>query len=146
MPWGRNPRGTMRLVLRRKPHPVVLLAMLPLWLAGCLREVPTGKPVRRLAATWREPATGMEFVLVPAGGFRMGSPPEEPGRQADETPHEVVIGAWTSNKGKFSSLMVGVHRDGQLVYAGNVGTGYGAETVSRIMPALKVAAAAKSRL
>jgi len=60
--------------------------------------------------------------------------------------HEVVIGAWTSNKGKFSSLMVGVHRDGHLAYTGNVGTGYGAETVSRIMPALKAAAAAKSPL
>jgi bifunctional non-homologous end joining protein LigD len=57
---------------------------------------------------------------------------------------EVVIGAWTSNKGKFSSLMVGVHRNGHLAYTGNVGTGYGAETVSRIMPALRAAAAAKS--
>src|SRR5581483_10534018 len=52
--------------------------------------------------------------------------------------------AWKSNKGKFSSLMVGVHRDGHLAYTGNVGTGYGAETVSRIMPALKAAAAPKS--
>ncbi len=58
--------------------------------------------------------------------------------------HEVVIGAWTSNKGKFSSLMVGVHREGHLAYTGNVGTGYGAATVSRIMPALKAAAASKS--
>ena len=58
--------------------------------------------------------------------------------------HEVVIGAWTSNKGKFSSLMVGVHRDGHLAYTGNVGTGYGAEAVKRIMPALQAAAAAKS--
>ena len=58
--------------------------------------------------------------------------------------HEVVIGAWTSNKGKFSSLMVGVHRNGHLAYTGNVGTGYGAETVRQIMPALKAAAAAKS--
>ncbi len=58
--------------------------------------------------------------------------------------HEVVIGAWKSNKGKFSSLMVGVHRDGHLAYTGNVGTGYGAETVSRIMPALRAAAASKS--
>ena len=40
--------------------------------------------------------------------------------------------------------MVGVHRDGHLAYTGNVGTGYGAATVSRIMPALKAAAASKS--
>jgi bifunctional non-homologous end joining protein LigD len=58
--------------------------------------------------------------------------------------HEVVIGAWTSNKGKFSSLMVGVHRNGHLAYTGNVGTGYGAETVKRLMPALKAAASSKS--
>jgi bifunctional non-homologous end joining protein LigD len=58
--------------------------------------------------------------------------------------HEVVIGAWTSNNGKFSSLMVGVNKDGHLAYTGNVGTGYGAETVKQIMPSLKAAAAAKS--
>lgn len=58
--------------------------------------------------------------------------------------HEVVIGAWTSNNGKFSSLMVGVHKNGHLAYTGNVGTGYGAETVKRIMPALKGAAASTS--
>ena len=55
-----------------------------------------------------------------------------------------MIGAWTSNNGKFSSLMVGVHKNGHLAYTGNVGTGYGAETVKRIMPALKAAAASKS--
>lgn len=58
--------------------------------------------------------------------------------------HEVVIGAWTSTNGKFSSLMVGVNKGDHLVYTGNVGTGYGAETVQRIMPALKAAAASKS--
>ncbi len=45
--------------------------------------------------------------------------------------HEVVIGAWTSTNGKFSSLMVGVNKDDHLAYTGNVGTGYGAETVKR---------------
>ena len=54
----------------------------------------------------------------------------------DATRQGVVIGAWTSSKGKFSSLMVGVHRS-HLAYASNVGTGYGTETVSRIMPALR---------
>jgi bifunctional non-homologous end joining protein LigD len=58
--------------------------------------------------------------------------------------HEVVIGAWTSNKGKFSSLMVGVHRNGHLAYTGNVGTGYSAETLKHLLPALKAAAASKS--
>src|SRR5262249_17467269 len=35
---------------------------------------------------------GMKFVLVPAGTFVMGSPPDEAGRSADEGPqHEVTI-------------------------------------------------------
>jgi formylglycine-generating enzyme required for sulfatase activity len=42
-------------------------------------------------AAWVEPVTGMEFVLVPAGRFVMGSPPGEIGREAQERPHEVVI-------------------------------------------------------
>lgn len=33
----------------------------------------------------------MNFVLVPAGTFQMGSPGEEIGRQADESQHEVTI-------------------------------------------------------
>jgi bifunctional non-homologous end joining protein LigD len=55
--------------------------------------------------------------------------------------HEVVIGGWKSNAGKFRSLMVGVHRGGDhLAYVGIVGTGFGQDTVRRIMPALKAAA------
>jgi formylglycine-generating enzyme required for sulfatase activity len=42
-------------------------------------------------AAWVEPATGMEFVNVPAGRFVMGSPPGEKGREAQERPHEVTI-------------------------------------------------------
>jgi bifunctional non-homologous end joining protein LigD len=53
---------------------------------------------------------------------------------------EVVIGGWQTNKGKFRSLMAGVHRDGDLAYVGIVGTGFGQDTVKRIMPALKTAA------
>jgi len=35
---------------------------------------------------------GMEFALIPAGRFRMGSPPDEPMRQANEGPqHDVTI-------------------------------------------------------
>ncbi len=58
--------------------------------------------------------------------------------------HEVVVGGWKSNGGKFRSLMVGVHHDKKLVYTGIVGTGYGQDKVKRLMPALKKAAAAKS--
>jgi len=58
--------------------------------------------------------------------------------------HEVVIGAWKSNAGKFRSLMVGVHRGDHLAYVGVVGTGFGQDKVKRIMPALKAAAARQS--
>ncbi len=58
--------------------------------------------------------------------------------------HEVVIGAWTSNGNKFGSLMAGVYRDSQLIYVGNVGTGYGRDTVSKLLPKLKAAASDKN--
>jgi sulfatase modifying factor 1 len=40
---------------------------------------------------WREPATGMALVLIPAGTFTMGSPPGERGREAQERPHRVTL-------------------------------------------------------
>ena len=57
---------------------------------------------------------------------------------------EVVLGGWKTTNGKFRSLMAGMYRGKQLEYVGIVGTGYGADTVRRIMPALKNAAANKS--
>jgi bifunctional non-homologous end joining protein LigD len=57
---------------------------------------------------------------------------------------EVVIGGWKTTAGKFRSLMVGMHKGKHLVYAGIVGTGYGAGLVKRLMPELKVAATSKS--
>jgi bifunctional non-homologous end joining protein LigD len=50
--------------------------------------------------------------------------------------HEVVIGGWTSTGRAFRSLMAGVYREGTLVHVGRIGTGFGRETVSRIMPKL----------
>lgn len=58
--------------------------------------------------------------------------------------HEVVIGAWSSNGSQFRSLMAGVWRGDHLVYVGNIGTGFGGEKVSRLMPALKAAASEKN--
>jgi bifunctional non-homologous end joining protein LigD len=78
------------------------------------------------------------------------SAPYHSGRSEDWTKakcragHEVVIGAWKSNAGKFRSLMVGVHRGDHLAYVGVVGTGFGQDTVRRIMPALKAAASNKN--
>jgi bifunctional non-homologous end joining protein LigD len=58
--------------------------------------------------------------------------------------HEVVIGGWNSNGGKLRSLMAGVYRGDHLVYVGNVGTGFGHDTVKRLMPKLKAAASPES--
>ncbi|MGZ5877021.1 MAG: DNA ligase D [Bradyrhizobium sp.] len=52
---------------------------------------------------------------------------------------EVVLGGWKTTNGKFRSLMAGVHRGDHLAFVGLVGTGFGQDTVRRIMPALKAA-------
>ncbi|RAK67249.1 DNA ligase D [Phenylobacterium kunshanense] len=51
--------------------------------------------------------------------------------------HEVVIGGWTGGAGQLRSLLVGVNRDGKLLYAGRVGTGFGRDTVARVLPRLR---------
>jgi bifunctional non-homologous end joining protein LigD len=58
--------------------------------------------------------------------------------------HEVVLGGWKTTNGKFRSLMAGVYRGDHLAFVGMVGTGFGKDTVKRIMPALKGAASDKS--
>ena len=42
-------------------------------------------------ARWTEPATGMEFALVPAGDFVAGSPETESGHQPDEALYPVRV-------------------------------------------------------
>ena len=50
--------------------------------------------------------------------------------------HEVVIGGWTGEAGQLRSLLVGVNKGGKLIYLGRVGTGFGRETVARVLPHL----------
>jgi bifunctional non-homologous end joining protein LigD len=57
---------------------------------------------------------------------------------------EVVLGGWKTTNGKFRSLMAGVYRGDHLAFVGIVGTGFGQDTVRRLMPALKAAASNKS--
>jgi bifunctional non-homologous end joining protein LigD len=52
---------------------------------------------------------------------------------------EVVLGGWKTTQGKFRSLMAGLHRGDHLEFVGIIGTGFGQDTVRRIMPALKKA-------
>ncbi len=58
--------------------------------------------------------------------------------------HEVVIGGWTREAGQLRSLLVGVHRDSQLVAVGRVGTGFGREKAQMLMKRLKPLASDKS--
>jgi bifunctional non-homologous end joining protein LigD len=58
--------------------------------------------------------------------------------------HEVVIGGWTGEAGQLRSLLVGANQDGKLVYLGRVGTGFGRETVARVLPKLDPLESAKS--
>ncbi len=51
--------------------------------------------------------------------------------------HEVVIGGWTMTGDKFRSLIAGVNRDGELAHVGRIGTGFGRDVVSRLLPRLK---------
>ncbi|MFO0865005.1 MAG: SUMF1/EgtB/PvdO family nonheme iron enzyme [Gemmataceae bacterium] len=48
---------------------------------------PAPQPERRVAKN----KIGMEFVWIPAGNFLMGSPPEEFGREEEETQHRVMV-------------------------------------------------------
>jgi len=49
---------------------------------------------------------------------------------------EVVLGGWTTEAGTLRSLLAGVYRDGELSYAGRIGTGYGREVVKMLLPKL----------
>jgi bifunctional non-homologous end joining protein LigD len=50
---------------------------------------------------------------------------------------EVVIGGWSSQDGELRSLLVGVHRDGRLVYAGRVGTGFTRDSARQLQSRLR---------
>ncbi len=51
--------------------------------------------------------------------------------------HEVVIGGWTETSGRFRSLLVGVNRNGTLVFVGRVGTGFGTRLVTALLTKLR---------
>jgi bifunctional non-homologous end joining protein LigD len=51
--------------------------------------------------------------------------------------HEVVIGGWTGEGAHLRSLLVGVNRDGRLIYTGRVGTGFGRGKSADLLPRLQ---------
>jgi bifunctional non-homologous end joining protein LigD len=70
-----------------------------------------------------------------------------PGRRGDawlkvkkQRSQELVVGGWTPGEGRrrdrLGALLVGHYKDGQLVYAGKVGTGFTEETLKQVGDAL----------
>ena len=57
---------------------------------SCTLTLTEVSSVPALEKTFRN-GIGMEFVMIPAGTFFMGSPETEPRRNRDETRHEVRI-------------------------------------------------------
>ncbi|MCP4661642.1 MAG: SUMF1/EgtB/PvdO family nonheme iron enzyme, partial [bacterium] len=49
------------------------------------------KPPKATPSSWQDPKIGMRFRYIPSGSFTMGSPENEPGRDDDETQHEVTL-------------------------------------------------------
>jgi bifunctional non-homologous end joining protein LigD len=50
---------------------------------------------------------------------------------------EVVLGGWTTEAGRFRSLLAGVYRGGRLAYVGRIGTGYGQAVAKALIPKLE---------
>ena len=62
-----------------------------IWRARLDVEPPILEPWQETPEIYREPATGMSFVEIPAGTFQMGSPPPEKDREAGEVRHTVTL-------------------------------------------------------
>ncbi len=94
-------------------------------------EIQPGKP-------WREPLSGVSFVWIPGGCFKMGSPPNAEGRDADEEPlHSVCLsGFWLGEREVTQQQWQGVlqHNPSALHHEiiGQQDEGFPVENVSRL--------------
>jgi bifunctional non-homologous end joining protein LigD len=125
-----------------------------------LRPLPLVERKSRLEASLKNAATNIRYVdhFITAGDAvlqsacrmdlegivskRLDAPyqsgrSESWGKSKCRAGHEVVIGGWTTTGESFRSLIAGVNRDGALVHVGRIGTGFGRDVVSRILPRLK---------
>ena len=149
---------------RAKDTPVVYVVFDLLWLDGHpLMHLPYAERRARLAelglqgAAWQSPdhvtgdgaavldasrASGLEGVVAK----RLDSP-YEPGRRSpcwikvkNVLREDVVVGGWLSGEGRrkerIGALLVGLERDGELVYSGRVGTGFTEAELDRLVKVL----------
>ncbi len=113
--------STIRAVLEPEPTPT-----------------PTATPTPRGPAqgdVWTEPKTGMEFVWVEGGCFKMGSPDSEPGRYSDEgRVHEVCLDGFWMGKYEVTTAqtMKGIPLNGNDQPAVYVSWG-GGQTICRVV-------------
>jgi formylglycine-generating enzyme required for sulfatase activity len=84
---GRPAKATLDLVVEKEAGPV--RPGIPPWARVTKEQVVVAEKLGVPVAF--ESASGLRFVLVPPGTFAMGSPPGEPGRRPDETPHSVTF-------------------------------------------------------
>jgi formylglycine-generating enzyme required for sulfatase activity len=77
-----------------KPVSATVASIAP---APAIKIKPEPSPGEATGRTWVEPVTGMEFVWIPKGCFRMGSPENEKFRGGAERLHQVCVdGFWLS--------------------------------------------------
>jgi bifunctional non-homologous end joining protein LigD len=157
---------------KMKDVPVTYMAFDVLWRDGhSLMETPYGERRKELATlklagpSWQTPPfekgggqamleasakAGLEGIV----GKRLDSK-YEPGRRSgswvkvkNHNRQELVIGGWLDGEGKRKgypgALLVGYYKDGKLVYAGKVGTGFTDRTLDELNQKLKPLAADKS--
>lgn len=70
-----------------RPAAGVVVVLLVVLAAGTRLIAPAPHPVDE----WQDAVSGIEFRLIPAGTFSMGTPPAEQGREPEEVLHEVTL-------------------------------------------------------
>jgi bifunctional non-homologous end joining protein LigD len=129
---------------RLDPAPLVdRKRVLRAWLAQAPRRLRFSDHVEGRGRSFRDLACkrGLEGVIA-----KRANAPYRPERSPDWQKikcigsQELVIGGFTPPQGgrsHFGSLLLGYHRDGELVYAGKVGTGFDAKTLADVHARLR---------
>jgi len=146
-----------RLTPYRGPGVIFVIPIVERWVRIDLRTVTLDIPPAAQYCNPLRPTT-----IVPAGVkngryFRRWEFMRLPHETREELEHEHVawqlLEPWVKRDQativrhkvySFRSLLAGVYRDNHLIYVGTIGTGFGQDTVRRIMPALKAASTDKS--